>query len=746
MQEVAVQISSHSTLVTVALAMGIGTLLMVLCRYFNMPAIVILLLTGVACGPEILGIIRPETLGDTLNVFVSLAVGLILFEGGLTLDLQGYRNAPGMIKRLLTTGVIITWLGTAFAIWLIFHFSFLFCLLGGSLVIVTGPTVIGPLLKKIRLDEKLHNILHWESVLIDPVGVFIALFCFEIAFHGYGGMAFANLLGRLLSGACMGIAGGFILSSAVHRCLIPPMQLNAFILGMAVSIFAVAECVKTESGILAVTISGFALGLRKIPELKQIRQFKAEIADILIGTLFMLLASRLRIEQFIDFGFGGLLMTATVILLIRPLNILVCSKGQNLNWKEKLFLSWTAPRGIVAASMASLFAMSLQAQKWNDEALFIETFTYSVIVATVLFQGGTAGILASILDLRRKNPMGWLIVGAHSFGRGIAAFIRDSAKRKVVLMDTNRKNIQSAVAEGFTVLEADARDIATNENNPAIQGVGNLLALTDNEDLNERLCALWSDVFEKKNLFKWSSYPATRESYGISVFQTLPKPSLISSEIIMDEAHMETRLSDGRFDFAGASEFCLAVSGKSSFAIDPASSQNARNSSYQSSIWLVREADYFLRGLGEGLIFDVGGRPSKEDLIKAASEKIISSHPELNAKLLFTSLMERETEFTTDMGNGTAIPHVYCREIKRPINAVARIREGVIFSTSDATPVKLAFFIISPHGDPESHLATIAEIAKIASDEEIFRRIICAQSPGEIISILEEKAKGLDKP
>ena len=184
---------------TLALSVAMGALLMVLAKRFNVPGIVFLLLGGVILGPECLGFVQPDTLGSTLNVMVAVAVGLILFEGGLTLNLAGYRSAPKVIRNLLTVGVLVTWLGVALLIWLLFPVEGEFAFLAASLVVVTGPTVVQPILKRIRLKWNLHNILHWEGVLIDPIGVFLAVMTYEWVVTG-GEEAFLFLLIRITGG------------------------------------------------------------------------------------------------------------------------------------------------------------------------------------------------------------------------------------------------------------------------------------------------------------------------------------------------------------------------------------------------------------------------------------------------------------------------------------------------------------------------------------------------------------------
>ena len=449
--------NTHDMMQTVMLAVLAGTFLMALSRRINVSAIVLLLTGGVVLGPEVFGLVKPDSLGEGLGVLVSLAVGIILFEGGLTLELSGFRAAPKVIPRLLTVGLVVTWLATAFAFWLFFHdqVTLGLCLLAGSLVTVTGPTVIAPLLKRIKVNHNLHSILHWEGILIDPLGVFLAILCFEWLIEQSGGVALGNFAMRTLAGLAIGCAGAALMLLLLRFRFFPEEQLNIGALGIAVGTFGAAELMLPESGLLSVTVAGFLVGIQKPAELKQIKHFKSEIVDLLIGVLFILLSARLELAQFKEFGIPGALMVATVIFIVRPMNIFASAYKTDLTLKERAFLSWVAPRGIVAASMASFITLSLERTGRYENVQLLETFVYSVITATVLLQGFTAGPVAALLGLKRPPQTGWLIVGAHAFGREVARHLRDHAKMDVLLIDSNARAVKEARDAGLkAVLDA----------------------------------------------------------------------------------------------------------------------------------------------------------------------------------------------------------------------------------------------------------------------------------------------------
>ncbi len=721
----------ETMLQTVVVALSGGVLLIMLSYWLRVPAIVVLLPGGVLLGPMFLNIVRSETLGSGLNVLISLAVAIILFEGGLTLNVQRYREASGVIRRILTVGVVTTWMGTALAIWMIVGLDLNQSILAASMVIVTGPTVITPLLKRIRVTPRLHTILHWEGVLIDPIGVFIAILWFEWISGGQGQTVIAQSALRVLYGLGIGIAGGLAAAQAVARRLAPEHLVNVFTLASAILIFGLAELFASESGLLAVTVAGLVVGLQKPAELKQIQQFKSELTDLAIGMLFVLLAARLEFSQFAQFGAAGVASVAAVMFLVRPLNVLLSTAGFDLNWREKAFLSWMAPRGIVAASMASLFAIRL-GQAGVPNARFVETFTYSVIVATVLLQGFTAGPLSRWLGVHAPPATGWLIVGAHAFGRRVARFIREAAGVQVVLADTNTRSIFAAREEGLPAMAIDARDTAELPERYDMQGVGNLLALTDNQDLNQLLCQRWSDVMGRTHVYRWSPTPRQEEiegSAGRPVWTHLPKPSLVSAELSRSESSLRTVANGPR------GEGALAVVVGNEVRLDPPPPDKPdKTELFTSALYLTREADYLARSIHPTLVMRLEAE-GLEALLGRLVDRIVQLIPAVPRDETVRELLERERTFPTLLGHGVAVPHTYCRKLDTRMCAVGQVPGGMEFKAG-AEPVHLVFLLLSPPGDPEGHLATIAEIARMMLHEETRERMKAAQSEAELLEII----------
>lgn len=739
----------HSVLNTLGTAIAGGIALTMLARKINLPAIILLLAGGILLGPEFLGLVQPGSLGDLLPTIVSLAVGIILFEGGLTLDLRGFSRGSTVITRLLTLGVVVTWLGCSVIVWLLFHTGISFALLAGSLVIVTGPTVIGPLLKKIKIRRRLHGILHWEGVLIDAIGVFIALLCFEW-FADRNGEAAAFAFGmRVASGLLLGGVGGFVFLQMLKRHMVPENMLNLFALGAAVLIFVATEAIISEAGLLAVTLAGFIVGWKQPAELKQIRQFKAEITDLLIGMLFILLAARLDLRQFNSFGWRGVGAVAAIMLVVRPINVFLSAIGSPLSWKEKLFLSWVSPRGIVAASMASLFVIALKDEPLGVDPRFLETFTYSVIMATVIIQGFTAGGLARILGLRRPEPTGWMIVGADLFSRRVARFLQEVADCEVMVVDTNVRLVAEARTEGLLALTEDALDSELAEERVDFQGIGMILALTDNSELNELICSRWRDRVGRANLFRWQGVRSDTvklqrpDSQGTVVFPRMARPSVVAAELSDRNAKLSTiAIVSDPPEFEGVP--LIAVRDKQVIMISNDDSTTAEKKVILKKgdqlLVLRRTGGFLLRAVQAGAVVETEAT-TLAAAYEAAIGAIVQRQPGLSKVEALKDITEPGKVVPTMLGNGIAIPHLYSSTLERRACVLVRLRAPV--TVPDQTEaLTFLFFLISPAGDPEGHLATMGEIARLCSDDDGRQALVQAANQEDAEAILRAAPMG----
>jgi len=723
---------------TLALSVAFGGILMVLAKRLKIPGIVLLLFGGVALGPEGFGLVQPETLGPALNVLVSVAVGLILFEGGLTLNMSGYKSAPRVIRNLLTIGVLMTWLGASAAIWLIYPLQPAFALLAGSLVIVTGPTVIQPILKRIRLKWNLHNILHWEGVLIDPIGVFIAVLAYELVAGGGGEEAFLHLLTRITLGLVIGFVGGELMVWVLRRKIVSEDMINVFTVAAAMLVFGMTEAVVAEGGLLSVTVAGLICGSRQPPALRGIVEFKSVITDLLIGFVFILLTARLHLDQFVDFGTRGLLVVAVVMFVVRPLAVAASSIGAKLNWREFIFLSGIAPRGVVAASMASLFTLTLTEQGTFENPQFLESFVYSVIFATVILQGFSAGPLAKILGLLEKHPSGWLIVGSHQIAREVARFLERVRKVPVALIDGNRVAVVEARQEGLRAFHGDARETGRIENRPEMQGIGKLLAFTDNDDLNELLCKKWEPGFGKDHVYRWASSQSDDEDVnttGIILWSWMPKPSMISSELLLGEAAI-IEIEGVRRDNPGNLAALLSAH-EEEVLLDPKPGSKMTTEDAESrTLYLQREADYLLSTLDASRMLRID-TDDADTVYGALSEVLAKATPELSAGEVHALIKEREAAAPTTLGHGVTLPHIKVEGLASTVCAIA-IVPGGFTNGDDPAPVHLVFMLASPPDKPEMHLAVLGEIARLCADEQVRDKLINCPDAADLLPLIRQ--------
>jgi NhaP-type Na+/H+ or K+/H+ antiporter/mannitol/fructose-specific phosphotransferase system IIA component (Ntr-type) len=716
-------------LMTLTVSVGCGILLISLSRRVGLVPIVALTVAAFILGPQGFGVLRAESLGLGLRVVVSMAMGLILFEGGLTLNLADLRKISGVVWRLLTVGVLITWLFTAFLVWLFLGFPVSHCLLYGSLVIVTGPTVINILLQRIRLTPKLHNILYWESVLIDPLGVFLAVLCFEYILEPRSSLAFIAFAWRLIDGLVVGTLGGLMLAWLFKRHIIPEELMNAFALGFAILIFGVADAFAMEAGLLAVTICGFVVGLRKPPAIQSLRRFKNEITNLMIGMLFLLLCSRLRVEQFVEWGWRGWALVAAVILFVRPFNVLISTWRQNVSLREKLFLCVLAPRGIVAASLASMVAITLSETNGFAKAQFLETFVYSVIIVTVVLQDLFAGPVARTLGVQKPDPTDWLIVGAHPFARQVAQFIRKGGRSKVILMDSNPTAVAEALNEGFVAMVMDARDIEVVEANVAIQGVGKLLVLTDNEDLNALVCRGWAGLLGSRNVHFWGMRTLSMEtSHHMVVWSDLPKPSLVSDQIFRRKAELIE--SEQVLPHQDTLRLLMARQKDGLALLHP-----RKNGSGLVYLYLNMEEEELLRALQPECIAWIQPK-DLTDLFLQLIGLARRVEPNLPLGTTVNSLLERENGASTAIGNGVAVPHATCPGLGQRLCILARVPDGVDFHSSNEEPVCLVFLLLSPQGDPGGHLRTLAQVARMAANPAVRNQLMRGSDPREMLEVI----------
>ncbi len=449
----------HSAALTVAIALLAGMVAQSLAYHLRLPGIVILLFFGVLLGPDFLGIVEPEALGDGLHVIVGFAIAVILFEGGMNLEWKQLRAEGPTIRRLVTLGGIVTWVGASLAAKWIMGWDTRFAFLFGSLVIVTGPTVVSPLLRRIRVRRNLQTILEAEGVFIDAIGAIMAVVAFDVVFVDSVGVGAAVLqvLVRLGIGALAGVVGGGLMVLLLRsRRLIPAGMEKVFTLTMAWGTFQVSNAISSDSGILAVIVAGVMLANVANETTRGVREFKEQLTVMLVGMLFILLAAQVRVLEVMSLGVRGLAVVAVLMFVVRPLCVLSCTVSSGLNGREKAFLSWIGPRGIVAASVATLFYASMQ-QRGSEGGEAIRGLVFLVIACTVLVQGLTGEMVAGWLGVRRPRGQGYVILGGNPLAVELARVLKTGGEESV-LIDANPSLCSEVEAKGFRVLHGNALD------------------------------------------------------------------------------------------------------------------------------------------------------------------------------------------------------------------------------------------------------------------------------------------------
>ncbi len=496
----------------------LGILAQWLAWRLKIPAILPLILVGLAVGPistmfteDGSKLIEPIWDGDSglfpgesLFYFVSLAIGIILFEGGLTLRKGEVLNVGPVIIKLITIAVVVTFIGAGIAAHFIFDLSWQISFLFAALVIVTGPTVITPILRNIPLKKDVSAILKWEGILIDPIGALVAVLMFEFISAGTGTEFTTTALMEFGKIVLFGFTFGFTfahgLAFAIKKNVIPHYLLNVLTLATVLGVFVLADLFAHESGLLAVVVMGMVMGNINLPNLKELLYFKESLSVLLISILFILLAANINMEDlFLVYNINAVILFAAVVLVIRPAGVFLSSIGSSLKTNEKLFISWVGPRGIVAAGIASLFGLELASQG-VEGAEYITPLVFMIVLGTVLLNATTARLFAQLVGVFLKNSQGILIIGASTVSRLIASYLKKN-DRHVVLVDSNGANIKKARELG---LDAIQENVYSDDliNNIELSDVGYLMAMTGNSEVNVNAIEKFRKHFGENGSFR----------------------------------------------------------------------------------------------------------------------------------------------------------------------------------------------------------------------------------------------------
>ncbi len=469
---------------SIALATAFGIITQSTARKLQFPGIVLLLGVGLALGTGGIGLIVPSALGAALNQLVGFAVAVILFEGGMNLRLRELRESGRVIRRLVTLGAIVTLVGGTLAARLLMGWNWRLSILFGSLVIVTGPTVVTPLVRRFRLQPSVATVLEAEGVLIDAVGAVTAVVALEIALEPSGiGVVkgVASIATRIGFGVLAGLLGGLFLRVILRfRGLVAEGLENVFTLAVVWALYYSAHAFMHESGIAAVTVAGILVGNLKHPTRRRLLEFNDQLTVMLIGMLFVLLAADVRVGDVLSLGVGGVGVVVALVIVVRPACVFLSTQGSSLRLRERAFVAWMGPRGIIAAAVASLFANEL-ADAGLPGGEELRALVFLTILLTVTLAGVTGGFASRVLHVSQP-PRGWLLLGANPLACAVAHALRDAGVDTLCL-DSSVDRCHAARETGVEVLCGNAMDEELLHT-AGVERRAGVAAITPNDEVN----------------------------------------------------------------------------------------------------------------------------------------------------------------------------------------------------------------------------------------------------------------------
>ena len=542
---------------------GIGVI-SILCQWVawrvKLPAILFLLLTGIVAGPGTGWLNPDQTFGNLLLPIVSLAVAVILFEGSLTLKIKEIQGLQVVVRRLVTTGVLVTWIIIALATHWLLEFSWKLAFLFGAITVVTGPTVVVPMLRTVRPTANVSKILRWEGIVIDPIGAFLGVLVFQFIISEADSQAMGQTLllffKTLFISSCMGGMAGYGFGQLIRRHLLPEYLHNVAALALVCGVFAAANEIEHESGLLAVTVMGVWLTNMKNVPTDDILNFKESLSILLISGLFIILAARINFDLFMTMGWKAAGVFLVIQFIARPVKAFLATRGSTLRWGEKILIGWIAPRGIVAAATAAVFALRLQEQSKESQALHTHPYltdleylqadllvplTFMVIIGTVVLQSLTSRFIALRLGVSEPEAKGILVVGANGVGRQIAVALRDCGF-EVLMADTSWGHIRAARMDGLNTYFGNIVSEHADQHLELI-GIGHLLALSEYPELNQLACQRYRTEFGRQAIYSIPHENNTANG-GLSQF-TMP---MVGRALFSEKTNIKTlqaMLNDG---------------------------------------------------------------------------------------------------------------------------------------------------------------------------------------------------------
>lgn len=493
----------HQHLVILIVAVvGLGVLAQWLAWITRLPAIVLLALAGVLAGP-VFGFIDPsEEFGEFLQPLISLCVAIILFEGGLSLRLRELKEASSGVSRLVYLGAPLAWLFATLCAHYIGGLDWPVSLVFGAIMVVTGPTVIMPLLRQSALQRRTASFLKWEGIVNDPIGALLAVLVFQfLVFSGSGSgwsETTSSILTALGAGLVGGGLGGWLTARAFQVGLVPEYLKSPVMLGFVLVVYALSNLMQEEAGLLSVTVMGVVVANMDLPGIGDMRRFKEYITIMLVSVVFVLLTADLNVASLTSIGWRGVALILALLFFARPAAILLATIGANMSFRERLLVAWIAPRGIVAAATAGVLGSGLVAQGYDAEVLL--PLVFAVIFATVFAHGLTINWLAARLGLASKARDSVLIVGASPWSVELGRTL-SSLKCTVTIADSSWHNLRSARLAGLPVFYGEILSEFAEES-LEISHVRTVLAATSNDAYNSLVCTQIAPEVGQRRVFQ----------------------------------------------------------------------------------------------------------------------------------------------------------------------------------------------------------------------------------------------------